>query len=150
MNRILLLAMINAFLLFSCNNSNSEDAGYAANTTEFRSEKVNNKWTLDRATAEELKGMKNTIENFTLLNKKKFENLKAYQEYGALLRNHIERVNTFCGLDAESKNVLCKNLDKFKTNIEILEGNNMEQSHKAMEQLNTLFAQIDSTYNYSN
>ncbi len=136
--------------VFTSCSSTTEQQGFNEVEEEGQSVKVNGKWTVDRATAEELKGMKNTMENFTLLNKKKFENMKAYQEYGALLRNHIERVNTYCGLDAANKTILCKSLNNLKSKIEILEGNDMEKSREAMTELNSLFAQIDSTFNYVN
>lgn len=138
-----------ALLLCACSNS-SGDRSLMETQEEFKSQKNEDKWTVDRATAEELKGMKNTMENFTLLNKKKLENLKAYQEYGLLLQNHIDRVNTYCLLDKESKNMLCKKLDKMREGIKTLEGTDMEESRVTVAELNRIFAEIDSSFNYTN
>ena len=67
-------------LLQSCNSKTSEQTSTQQEEENFTSEMENGKWTTDFATAQELKGMHYTIENFTLLsNKKKLENLKAYQ-----------------------------------------------------------------------
>lgn len=142
---------IAVFLLTACENNAGKSATNSLQDEQnFTSQNINGKWTVDRATAEELKGMKNTLENFTLLNKKKYENLPAYQEYALLLENHIERVTTFCRLDKQSKNALCKNLDRIKEQMEILKGDDMEKSYKAMVAINRIFAEIDSSFNYNN
>ncbi len=148
MKRLLFTAMI-AALIAGCDNPASESKT-TDTETEFKSTQTDGKWSVDRATAEELKGMKNTVENFTLLNKKKFENLPAYQEYGLLLENHINRVNTYCQLDPTSKNALCANLNNIKEQMEVLKGNDMDKSREAIKAINLLFAEIDSSFNYNN
>ncbi|MCW5907616.1 MAG: hypothetical protein KIS94_07145 [Chitinophagales bacterium] len=149
--RISTAILIVAILLTACeNNSGNSTTGSQREEQNFTSQNIDGKWTVDRATAEELKGMKNTLENFTLLNSKKYENLPAYQEYALLLENHIERVTTFCRLDKETKNALCKNLDRIKEQMEILKGDDMEKSHEAMEAINRIFGEIDSSFNYNN
>lgn len=149
MKRLLFIGMA-AALIAGCDNPASSESKTTDSETEFVSTKTNGKWSVDRATAEELKGMKNTVENFTLLNKKKFENLPAYQEYGLLLENHINRVNTYCQLDPTSKNALCANLNKIKEQMEVLKGNDMDKSREAIKSINLLFAEIDSSFNYNN
>lgn len=149
MKRLLFTGMI-AALIAGCNNPAATENKTTDAETEFVSTQTDGKWSVDRATAEELKGMKNTVENFTLLNKKRFENLPAYQEYGLLLENHIDRVNTYCQLDPTSKNTLCANLNKIKEKMEVLKGNDMDKSREAIQSINLLFAQIDSSFNYNN
>lgn len=146
-NKLLGLTLF-TLLLGACNSPVQNDDS-SESKQEFKSEMINAKWTVDRGTAEELKGMKNTMVNFTLLNKR-LENLKAYQEYGLLLQNHIERVTSYCQLDKQSKNLLCKNLDKLKEDIKTLEGTDMEKSRAAVAELNRAFAEIDSSFNYTN
>lgn len=144
--------LLNMVVIFTaCNNNSGQFTPSSQHENEhFTSQNINGKWTVDRATAEELKGMKNTLENFTLLNKKKYENLPAYQEYALLLENHIKRVTTFCRLDKETKNTLCKNLDRIKEQMEILKGNDMEKSYEATIAINRIFAEIDSSFHYNN
>ncbi len=138
-------------LLQSCNSNTSEQTSTQQEEENFTSEMENGKWTTDFATAQELKGMHYTIENFTLLsNKKKLENLKAYQEFGNLMQMHIDRVTTYCRLDVDSKNLLCKKLDKIKTEIEILHGDDMERSKAALKNINLHLAEIDSSFSYIN
>ena len=91
-----------------------------------------------------------TIENFTLLNKKKFENLKAYQEFGDLMQMHVDRVTTYCKLDADTKNLLCRKLDKIKAEVQTLHGNDMEKSKEALKNINSILAEIDSSFSYMN
>jgi len=82
--KIVLLPLL-VFCFSSCNHSEASENGLITKEETFSSTQVNGKWTTDFKTAEELKVMRNTIENFTLLNKKKFENLKACQTLGKLL-----------------------------------------------------------------
>jgi len=148
MKRIIQLFII-SFLLLSCNNQKSQsvDSGSEEN---FTAEQKNGKWTTDLATSQELKGMHYTIENFTLLNKKKFENLKAYQEFGDLMQMHIDRITTYCKLDADTKNLLCKKLDKIKSEVQTLHGDDMEKSKGALNNINSILAEIDSSFSYMN
>ena len=140
--------MLTGWLLHSCNNEQSQQIS-TQEEENFTSEVKEGKWTTDFATAQELKGMHYTIENFTLLsNKKKLENLKAYQEFGDLMQMHVDRVTTYCRLDADSKNRLCKKLDKIKTEAEILHGDDMEKSKAALKNVNLHLAEIDSSFSY--
>ena len=66
------------------------------------------------------------------------------------MQMHIDRVTTYCRLDVDSKNLLCKKLDKIKTEIEILHGDDMERSKAALKNINLHLAEIDSTFSYIN
>ena len=145
----LFLIFLSAMLLQGCNNNQSQTTS-ASSQEDFTSVQKNGKWTTDFTTAEELKGMHYTIENFTLLNKKKFENLKAYQEFGDLMQMHIDRVTMHCNLDADTKNLLCKKLDRIKTEVQTLHGNDMEKSKAALNNVNSILAEIDSSFSYMN
>lgn len=141
------LAML--ILLHSCNHKQGVSE-QKSEPEKYVAEVINGKYNTDFETAQELKGMRNTIENFTLLNKKKFENLKAYQEFGNLMEMHIERVNEYCQLDASTKSILCQKLDKMKEEVKTLQGTDMEKSKEALARINTALVEIDSTFNYSN
>lgn len=145
----LFIMLLTGMLLQGCNNQQNQTTN-SDSQENFTSEKKNGKWTTDFATAEELKGMHYTIENFTLLNKKKFENLKAYQEFGDLMQMHIDRVTTYCKLDTETKNMLCKKLDKIKSEVQTLHGNDMNKSKEALKNVNSVLAEIDSSFQYMN
>lgn len=150
MKKIIALFFI-ACLLQSCNNNASEQPSTQQEEEDFTSEMKNGKWTTDFATAQELKGMHYTIENFTLLsNKKKLENLQAYQEFGDLMQMHVDRVTTYCRLDADSKNLLCKKLDKIKAEVQTLHGDDMDKSKRALKNINSHLEDIDSSFNYIN
>ncbi len=145
----LTVLLFTGLLLTTCNNQTGSSS-VSEPEEAFVSKKESGKWTTDFATAQELKGMRNTIENFTLLNKKKFENLKAYQEFGDLMQMHVERVNTLCRLDPDTKNLLCKKLDSIKEEVTVLHGEDMVKSKEAVEHINTYLADIDSTFSYMN
>lgn len=137
--------------LAACNNSDKPaDSGSTGDQENFISIQQNGKWTTDFETAQELKGMHYTIENFSLLNKKKFENLKAYQEFGNLMQMHIDRTTATCKLDRERKNLLCSKLDKIKAEVETLHGDDMVKSKEALKNINTYLAEIDSSFTYMN
>lgn len=145
-----LITLFLLVLLFqNCNNEQSQQPS-AQEDENFTSERKEGKWTTDFETAQELKGMRNTIENFTLLNRKKFENLKAYQEFGDLMQMHVERVTTYCKLDPDTKNLLCKKLDKVKAEVETLHRDDMEKSKEAVANINNILADIDSAFTYMN
>lgn len=149
MKKIIALFLIGC-LLQSCNNKNPEQTT-TLDEENFTSEMKGGKWTTDFATAQELKGMHYTIENFTLLsNKKKLENLQAYQEFGDLMQMHVDRVTTYCRLDADTKNLLCKKLDKIKAEAQTLHGDDMEKSKVALKNINSHLAEIDSSFSYMN
>lgn len=147
----LFFILMAAILLVSCNSSTSSDSGNSSvDDKKFVSKQTDGKWTTDFATAQELKGMRNTIENFTLLNKKKFENLNAYQEFGELMQMHADRVTTYCQLDPDTKNLLCKKLDKIKSEVKTLQGDDMEASKVALQRINSHLAEIDSSFSFMN
>ncbi len=137
--------------LLSCNNSQNQPNPQSEGEENFISVFKEGKYTTDFATAQELKSMHYTIENFTLLsNKKKLENLKAYQEFGDLMQMHADRITTFCRLDADTKNLLCKKVDKIKTEVQTLHGDDMEKSKAALKAINLHLAEIDSSFSYMN
>lgn len=130
---------------FSQDNDETQDGSDVI----FKSENKAGKWTTDQSTAQELKSMKNTIENFTALNKKKYENLKAYQEFGDLMKMHVDRVNDYCRLDPDSKNRLCSNINRIHEQVDILHGEDMEKSKLALQKVNQIFSEVDSTFIYN-
>ena len=136
--------------LTACHNNAKDDDTVQSSSATFKSQKVNGRMTTDFATAQELKGMRISIENFTLLNKKKFENLKAYQQFGDILQNHIDRTTASCGLDEDTKSSLCRQLDKMKPEINTLHGDDMIKSKGAVQNINRHMAEIDSSFNYMN
>ncbi|MBL0309906.1 MAG: hypothetical protein IPP77_09590 [Bacteroidetes bacterium] len=139
------------FLLGSCNDSHENSFGKAVDDeTYFQSKNEAGKWTTDQATAQELKSMGNTIENFTLLNQEKYESLMAYQEFGELLLRHADRVTEHCRLDENSKNLLCINLNRIREQANILKGTDVAKSKEALNHINEVFSQVDSTFNYDN
>lgn len=151
MRNLIFMALLISVLM----GCNQQQSGSSISPEEglkdsFKSENKNGKHTTDFETAQELISMRFTIENFTLLNKKKFENLKAYQEFGDLMQMHIERITRFCKLDVDTKNLLCKKLEGITKEVEILHGNDMEKSKEALGKINYSLSQIDSTFNYSN
>ncbi len=149
--RLWVIICVAAIISTACNNSASESAGNTEQSEEnFTSEKQAGKWTTDLATSQELKGLHYTVENFTLLNRKKFENLKAYQEFGDLMQMHVDRITTYCQLDENTKSLLCKKLDKIKGEVETLQGDNMEKSKNAVSNINSILADIDSSFIYMN
>jgi hypothetical protein len=151
MRNLIFMALLISVLM----GCNQQQSGSSISPEEglkdsFKSENKNGKHTTDFETAQELISMRFTIENFTLLNKKKFENLKAYQEFGDLMQMHIERITRFCKLDVDTKNLLCKKLEGITKEVEILHGSDMEKSKEALGKINYSLGQIDSTFNYSN
>lgn len=147
--KIVLLPLL-LFCFMSCSHSETSGNDHFTTVETFSSTQVNGKWTTDFKTAEELKVMRNTIENFTLLNKKKFENLKAYQEFGDLIAMHIERVSNNGGLDKKSKAILQSKLEKMNVEVNILHGTDMEKSKFSVKKINEALADIDSTFTYTN
>lgn len=142
----LLLATL---FLAACSNS-AETAQAPQENETFTPQEIQGKWTTDLATAQELKGLHYTIENFTLLNKKKFENSKAYQEFGNLLQMHIERINTYNHLPEKAQHLLHNKLEKLKSEIETLRDGNVEKSQQALKNIHRHFSEIDSTFIYMN
>lgn len=146
-----LLSAVFVFIASSCSNSAGNDTTDTTVSAEnFTSEKVNGKYTVDRTTSEELKVMENTVVNFTVMIKRQPENVAAYNEYGNLLQNHIERINKYCGLDEESKTELCSNLKLISEKIPALQQNDVAAASTATAEINTLFAKIDSSFAFRN
>jgi hypothetical protein len=147
-------ALLSAALLFiasACSNTAGNDTTDTAVSTEnFVAEKINGKYTVDRATSEELKVMENTVVNFTLMIKRQPNNVAAYNEYGNLLQNHIERINQYCGLDATAKTELCNNLKSIGEKVPALQQNDVAAAAAATADINTLFAKIDSSFAFRN
>lgn len=142
---MLVLSLLNA-----CNSDEKATTQTESSAETFKPEKINGKLTTDFATAQEMKSLHYTIENFTLLNKKKFENLKAYQQFGDMMQIHIDRITASCRLDHDSKALLCRKLDKIKTEINTLHGDDMAKSKEAVKNINLYLTQIDSTFHYMN
>lgn len=139
------------FIAGSCSNTTGNDNSDTAQSTEnFVAEKVNGKYTVDRATSEELKVMENTVVNFTVMIKRQPNNVAAYNEYGNLLQNHIERINQYCGLDATAKTELCNNLKSIGDKVPALQQNDITAAAQATAEINTLFAKIDSSFAFRN
>ncbi|MGE0635391.1 MAG: hypothetical protein AB7G44_10180 [Bacteroidia bacterium] len=132
------------------NTTGNENAATAVSSENFVAEKINGKYTVDRATSEELKVMENTVVNFTVMIKRQPENMAAYNEYGNLLQNHIERINKYCGLDANTKTELCNNLNLISEKVPALQQNDVAAAAQATGEINTLFAKIDSSFAFRN
>jgi hypothetical protein len=145
------LSAVFIFIASSCNNSaDNNHSDTSAGTEIFVAEKINGKYTVDRATSEELKIMENTVVNFTDMIKRQPKNLAAYNEYGNLLMNHIERINTYCRLDANAKTQLCSNLNLIKEKIPALQQNDVAAASQATTEINRLFSKIDSSFAFRN
>ncbi len=153
MSNTLKFALLMCYTLFittGCNDNAGTKNSLSATTENFVSEKINGKYTVDRATSEELKVMENTVVNFSLMIKRQPNNLAAYNEYGNLLQNHIERVNKFCGLDANSKTVLCNNLNLISEKVPALQQNDAAAASTACNEIHFLFSKIDSSFAFRN
>lgn len=151
MRNLIFMALL-VSVLMGCNQqqSGSSISPEEGLRDSFKSENKNGKYTTDFETAQELISMRFTIENFTLLNNKKFENLKAYQEFGDLMQMHVERITKYCKLEVDTKNLLFKKLEGITKEVEILHGSDMEKSKEALSNINYSLAEIDSTFSYSN
>ncbi len=103
---------------------------------------------VDVAAAQERTSMHMSVENFTLLNKKKYENLGAYQQFGDILQMHVDRMTGICDADQELKSKLTGALDRIRAEITILHGADMAQSKAAVHEVNLQMAQIDSTFDH--
>jgi hypothetical protein len=145
-----LLLIIVLALLPGCGNQKPAQEETAAGQTEFISVQKNGKWTTDIVTAQDLKSLHYTIENFTVLNKRKFENLPAYQEFGSLLKQQTEQITEKCALDPTTKNMLCSELNKIKTEADVLQGKDITEARLSLGRINAIMARIDSLFNYQN
>ena len=150
-NRVIqYLCILSIAAITACHQPNSYNNSTSGAEDKFVSKQENGKWTTDFKTAEELKVMRNTIENFTLLNKKKFENLKAYQEFGDLLSMHLTRIKENSRLTDIAQKTLQERLKRFDKEVSVLHGTNMEQSKLAIYRVNEALAAIDSSFTYRN
>lgn len=145
-----LIPILVSFILYACNNN---IANQSNNTTEtkdaYEQHRLSGKWQMDLVTSQELKGMAMTIDNFSLLNKKKFENDKAYQEFGLLLENHLKRIEDYCTLNNSCKQDLNIKLEAIKTELPALSTGDKEQGKAALERIKTAWAQVDSSFIYN-
>lgn len=146
-----IIAIIAMVIFSACSNGDAHNAQF--NTEEpqegFQALKVSGKWTTDRNTAMELRALQSTMTNFNLLIKKQPQNLDAYRAYSDLLQNHVNRTVTYCSLDQNTKSVLCKDLDKIKLQIEVIQRGDIGAARKAALQINMFFSEIDSTFNFN-
>ena len=146
-----IIAIIAMVIFSACNNGDAHNTQF--NTEEqqeaFQAKKVSGKWTTDRNTAMELRALQSTMTNFNLLIKKQPQNLDAYRAYSDLLQNHVNRTVTYCSLDQNTKSVLCKDLDKIKLQIEVIQRGDIQSARKAALQINMFFNEIDSTFNFN-
>ncbi len=138
------------FIAIGCNEDAKTKNSSSATNENFVSEKINGKYTVDRSTSEELKVMENTIVNFSLMIKRQPNNLAAYNEYGNLLKNHIERTTKYCGLDKDSKTTLCNNLNLIRERIPALQKNDVSAAAQASNEIYSLFSKIDSSFAFRN
>lgn len=146
---LVLIAVL--FLAIGCNDiAQNKNTDSPINTENFTAEKVNGKYTVDRATSEELKVLENTVVNFTVMIKRQPNNISAYNEYGNLLQNHIERIHKFCGLDENTKSQLCNNLNLINEKVPALQQNDVAAASEATAEISMLFAKIDSSFAFKN
>lgn len=130
-----------------CNNADTNTIQSNQQVTETQ-QLINGRWQLDRASAEELKGMAMTIDNFSLLNKKKFENSGAYQQFGLLLQNHLQRIDAYCELNTDCRNQLNTKLNEIKAVLPALSTGNMQDGKAALVRVKAAWAQVDSAFIY--
>ena len=157
MNTIRIIIVISArYLLFplwvlihaaGCNNTSETMANNQQQAAETQ-QLVNGRWQMDRASAEELKGMAMTIDNFALLNKKKFENSGAYQQFGLLLQNHLQRIDTYCKLNTDCHDRLYTKLNEIKAELPVLSTGNLSDGKAALGRVKAIWAQVDSAFIY--
>ncbi len=136
--------------IYGCSNTTESENAASTPSETFVSKKINGKFTVDRATSEELKVMENTVVNFTLMIKRQPNNIAAYNEYGNLLENHIKRINTYCGLEESSKTQLCKTLNLISEKIPQLQQKDATIASEASKDINLLFTKIDSLFSFRN
>lgn len=143
------IVLWSATLIYSagCNHSSPQNTANNQQETSTQ-ELINGKWQLDRASAEELKGMAMTIDNFALLNKKRFENSGAYQEFGLLLQNHLQRIDTYCELNADCRNTLYNRLNEIKAELPALSTGNLQDGKAALGRVKATWALVDSSFIY--
>ena len=148
--RIWIYSFIAVIFMASCGDGAESNATAVQTEQEtFQSKQVQGHWTTDKNTAMELRAMQSTIENFNLLIKKQPQNLMAYQGYAATLKNHVNRTVTFCSLDKNARSLLCKSIDKISAQIEIIEKGDIKQAHDAAGKINSIFSEIDNSFNFS-
>lgn len=148
---LMIVVGMSLFILPSCNESNQAvNTNAAGNEVQevFQSKTVRGQSTTDNNTAIELRAMQSSMINFNLLIKKQPQNLSAYRAYAEILKNHIDRTVTYCGLDQNTKSTLCKELDKIKDKVAVIESGNIDQARDANKDINKSFGNIDSLFNF--
>ncbi len=149
--KLRVMILLVALLLAGCEHGGPTAPNVVNDTEEvFVQGKVNGKWQVDRATAEELRGMSMTIDNFLLLNKKKYENSGAYQEFGLLLENHISRIDAYCALSGDCKKDLYLRLDSIKAEVPLLSTGELEKGKAALLRIKNVWAGVDTAFSYQN
>lgn len=147
--KLCVVVLLLTLLLAGCKHDSPMSAKAFNDAGEvFVQGKIDNKWQVDRATAEELRGMGMTIDNFWLLNKKKFENSGAYQEFGLLLENHISRIDAYCALSGDCKRDLYVRLDSIKAEVPILSTGELEKGKAALLRIKNVWAGVDTAFSY--
>ena len=139
-----------AFFLvfFSCTNREVSPGAGTETIEKFSSKKENGRWTTNSAMAEQLRAMDATLENFTLLNKKKYENLKAYQQFASFFMDHVNLLRSVPLDDGEARNSLYAKLDSLEAQSKIMLGSDMNASSTALKVTNSVFSQIRSAFNF--
>jgi len=145
-----MITLMSIMAFSSCNNSRLDDQALSANESQeaFQSKNIKGQWTTDKSTAMELRAMRASMENFNLLIKKQPQNLDAYRGYAEVLQNHIDRTVKYCSLDQNAKSLLCKDLDKIREQIMVIENADINRARQAAAKINELFSHIDSQFNF--
>lgn len=146
-----ILTLISALIIMQgCNNQSAPATETITIKGPFLSERQNGKWTTDITTAQYLKTLHYTVENFTLLNKKKFENLPAYREFGELMSLQIKQIGENSGLDVVTKERLLQKLQEIESEAIALKEYDMPAARQSLGRINKHMAEIDSFFNYQN
>lgn len=147
MNKLLALIVFVLFLI-SCHPDASISDKERGSNDKFHSEYRLGQWTTDPATKEELRAIYSTIDNFSQLNKRKFENLKAYQEFGSLLQSHTETIKSNRDLTGESQEILLKKISMMEKQLRIFGDTSLTGSRMALDTIQIIFSEIDSTFEF--
>ncbi|MFN8310527.1 MAG: hypothetical protein U0T73_11235 [Chitinophagales bacterium] len=135
--------------LLGCRMESNELADREKNG-DFMSGITDGQYRIDLKTAEELRSMQNTVENFTLLNKKKFEHVEAYQEFGELLQLQMARILENGNLRGNCRSVLESELRIIQQELPVFAGKDTARSKQALIRVNKTMAVMDSTFKFLN
>lgn len=87
---------------------------------------------------EVLRNLDNTVDNFLQLNKKKYENQKAYHEFADLVTMQLNKfIELTKDLDCYPKHE--KYIHDIHNNLTVLKGNNLEKSKQASLEIGKIF-----------